>query len=319
MNQKPNWKQRLSTGLAESFLLRRGRELHEKNPTDLHLGGNILHKFLANLYLILADYGRGRFPPRHTSREAVFASEKMQIARMEFAPLEEILDIIMRKPWVDQRLFGQHLRDLLRMMETLHRNQVRPPAKLLELGCGAGWLSEILALHGYRVTGTSISELEIGHAQYRIAGLRARKLKCDLEFLVSTMEDIHKAVPHDYDAAFCYQALHHVFDWRESLKAIDQCLRPGGWLFLFDEPSTVHTFACYRTAQINKTHEIGFHGSDIRRHLQKLGYQKVRMQRPVRGEGLKGFFKQFLPFTIEQGSVVSRAYWVSAQKPGTAH
>src|SRR5947207_9711628 len=155
MTQKPNWKKRLSTGLAESLLLRRGRELHEKNPAYLHLGGNVLYKFLANLYLILADYGKGKFPPQHISREAVFASEKTQIARMEFATPHEILDIIMRKPWVDQRLFGQHLRDLLRMMETLHRNQVRPPAKLLELGCGAGWLSEILALHGYRVTGTS--------------------------------------------------------------------------------------------------------------------------------------------------------------------
>src|SRR5437762_12728079 len=115
MNQKPNWKQRLSTGLAESFLLRRGRELHEKNPTALHLGGNILHKFLANLYLILADYGQGKFPPRHTSREAVFASEQMHIARMNVARLEETLDIIMRNPWVDQRLFELHLRDLLRI------------------------------------------------------------------------------------------------------------------------------------------------------------------------------------------------------------
>ena len=295
-------------------MLRRGRELHEKNPADLHLGGNILHKFLANLYLILADYGQGKFPPRHTSREAVFASERTQIARIEFASPDEILDIVMRKPWVDQRLFGQHLRDLLRMMETLHRYGVRPPAKLLELGCGAGWLSEIFALHGYSVTGTSISELEIGHAQYRIAGLRARKLKCKLEFLVSTMEEIDNIVPHDYDAAFCYQALHHVFDWRESLTAMKQCLRPGGWLFLFDEPSTLHTLACYRTAQINKTHEIGFHGPNIRRHLKKLGYQNIRLNRPVRGEGLKSFFKHFLPFTIEQGSFVSRAYWVSAQK-----
>jgi 2-polyprenyl-3-methyl-5-hydroxy-6-metoxy-1,4-benzoquinol methylase len=315
MNHQPDWKQQAATKLAASSLLRYARQLHENHPADLQLGGSVWKKFWANVYLIMADYGTGKFPPRHTCREDVFQSEKTQIARMEFAALDEVLDIIMRKPWVDERLFGHHVRDLIRMIETMEKRGLRPPAKLLELGCGAGWLSEILALRGYRVTGTSISELEVDHAQLRVDAVKARRLQCELNFLTSTMEDIHRNVPHDYDAAFCYEALHHVFDWRESLDSITQCLKPGGWMFLFDEPSTIHTYACYRTSKINKTHEIGFRGSELKQHIRKLGYQNISFERPVRGDGLKGFCKRFLPFTIEHGSVISRAYWISAQKP----
>ena len=69
---KPTWQQRLSTVVAESFLMRGGKRLHEENPGDIQLGGSLKKKFLANLYLILADYGRGEFPPVRPPREEAF-------------------------------------------------------------------------------------------------------------------------------------------------------------------------------------------------------------------------------------------------------
>lgn len=318
MNQQrpaPTWQQKLSTAIAESFLLRSGKRLHEDNPADIQLGGSLKSKFLANLYLILADYGRGEFPPQRPPREIAFESERTQYERIEFSTKDAILQDAMRKPWWDQRLFPQHSRELIRIIETLDRCGVHVPAKLLEMGCGGGWLSEILAVRGYDVTGTTISDAETAQSQSRVEALKVKRITASLKFLATPMEEVHHHVPPaSYDAAFCYEALHHVFDWREALTAADKCIKPGGWLFLFSEPSTLHTFICHRSAKIWRTQEVGFRGSELTAHLRKLGYDPIRVERPVWGEGFGILFKRLLPFTIIAGSLVSRAYWISARK-----
>jgi len=221
----------------------------------------------------------------------------------------------MRKPWWDKRLFSQHSRDVIRIIETMESLGITAPARILELGCGGGWISEILALRGYDVTGTEISEAITEHASLRIGSLKAKKLECSLNFIATPMEEVHQHVPPGhFDAAFCYEALHHVFDWREALDAMDRYLRPGGWLFLFSEPSALHTYICHRSAKIWKTQEIGFHGKELRNHLLRLGYNPIKVERPVWGEGLSVLFKRCMPFTIIAGSLVSRAYWISARK-----
>jgi 2-polyprenyl-3-methyl-5-hydroxy-6-metoxy-1,4-benzoquinol methylase len=320
MNQQrpdPSWQQKLSTAVAESFLMRSGKRLHEENPGDIQLGGSLVNKFLANLYLILADYGRGEFPPQRPPREEAFQGERTQYERIPFSNLDQILDDAMRKPWGDRRLFPQHSRELIRIIESIEQCGIEPPAKLLELGCGGGWLSEILAIRGFDVTGSTIGPSETAYSQKRIEALKVRNLNCALKFIASPMEEIHQHVPAGhYDAAFCYEALHHVFDWRESLTAIDKVIKPGGWLFLFSEPSTLHTYICHRSAKIWRTQEVGFRGRDLRNHLRSLGYDPVKVERPVWGDGLASLFKRFMPFTIIAGSLVSRAYWISARKRG---
>jgi len=313
----PTWKQRLSTFLAESPLIAAGKRLHLDNPDDIQLGGSLWRKFLANLYLILADYGRGEFPARRPSREEAFQDERTQYTRIKFSNLDQILDDAMRKPWGDMRLFEQHTYELIRIISTMERRGVMPPARLLELGCGGGWLSEILAIRGYDVTGSTIGPAETAYSQRRVESLKAKNLKCSLKFVAAPMEEIHQQVPQGhFDVAFCYAALHHVFDWREALASADKCIKPGGWLFIFCEPSLLHTFICHRSAKIWRTQELGFRGRDLTNHLRKLGYDKIKVERPIWGEGLAAVFKRLLPFTVVAGSLVSREYWISARKQG---
>jgi len=311
------WKQRLATAVADSFLLRKGKKIHLENLNDPYLGNNLWLKFLANLYLILADYGTGSFPPKRLLREESYARERAQIQSVKIKDTVPLIDEIMSKPWWDKRLFPQHSRELIRMIESIESSGVRVPARILELGCGMGWMSEILALRGYDVTGTSISEFEIEHAKLRIDSLKAKKLNRSLQFIATPMEEVHRHVCNaSYDAAFCYEALHHVYDWREAFESADKCLRPGGWLFLFGEPSALHTYICWRTSKIWRTEEIGFRGKELRRQLEKMGYRNIRIQRPVWGEGTRALLKRCLPFTIAAGSLVSRSYWIRAQRPG---
>jgi len=317
VNGVPNWKQRLAACLADGPLMAAGKRLHHENPEDIHLGGSLWRKFLANLYLILADYGRGEFPAKRPPREQAFEDERTQYERIQFSNLEQILEDAMRKPWGDMRLFEQHVYELVRIVQTMERRGIRPPARLLELGCGGGWLSELLALRGYDVTGSTIGIEETRNSQRRLEALKVKGLKCSLQFIASPMEEIHQHVPPaHYDAAFCYAALHHVFDWREALESADKCVKPGGWLFIFCEPSLLHTFICHRSAKIWRTQELGFRGRDLTGQLRKLGYSSITVDRPVWGEGLNVLLKRMLPFTVVAGSLVSREYWISARKPG---
>jgi 2-polyprenyl-3-methyl-5-hydroxy-6-metoxy-1,4-benzoquinol methylase len=299
-------KKQIASKIADSFLLSRGKKIHFENLKDPYLGDSIWRKFLANAYLILADYGKGKFPPKHTNREETFELERLIIQNADCSTPEAMLDAAMRKPWKLKRHFSKQGRDLIKMIETIENNGVQPPAKVLELGCGGGWISEVLALRGFQVTGTSLAEIDIEQAKHRIESLKAKKLNCSLEFIATPMEEVHQHVPNaSYDAAFCYEALHHVFDWRESLESIDKCLAPGGFLFLFAEPSFLHTYLCYRSSTVWKMKEIGLRKSELRAQFKKMKYRNIRVMRPF----------SLFPFTFEDGALGSRAYWVSAQKP----
>ena len=49
-------------------------------------------------------------------------------------------------------------------------------------------------------------------------------------------------------------------------------MKPGGWLFLFNEPNRLHTFVSYRVARLVNTHEIGFKIGEVKQHLRALGF-----------------------------------------------
>jgi 2-polyprenyl-3-methyl-5-hydroxy-6-metoxy-1,4-benzoquinol methylase len=303
-------KRQIASRIAESFLLNKGKRIHFDNLKDPYLGDSLWHKFLANAYLILADYGKGEFPPEHTDREQTFEQEKLLIQNADCSTPEAMLDAAMRKPWKLKGHFSKQGRDLIKMIERIESKGVLAPAKILEVGCGGGWVCEVLALRGFQATGTSIAEIDIEQAKHRIESLKAKKLNCTLNFISTPMEEVHRHVPNtSYDAAFCYEALHHAFDWREALESMDKCLSPGGFLFLFAEPSFLHTYLCYRSSKIWKMTEIGFRKRELRAQLKKMEYRDIKVTRP---------FSMF-PFTVEDGALVSRAFWISAQKPPLTH
>ncbi|MDB6025505.1 MAG: hypothetical protein JWM68_1728 [Verrucomicrobiales bacterium] len=304
---------RLATALANSFFLRKGKELHEKHVTDYVMGGSFLHKLQANVYLILKDYGTGKFPPKLVSRESTFEGEREQFSAME-GSMEDLLQEVMQKPFRTAHT-EYYLQVFCHIIDQLERRGIRAGSRILELGCGSGWLAELLAIHGYEVVGTTIAPVDIVNGQRRIDALKVKGLKCKLEFFAAPMEEVFKQVaPNSFDAVFCFEALHHAFDWRESLDSATRCLKPGGWLLLCSEPPPLHTYVCYRSSIILKTHEIGFKPNEIRQHLKKLNYDQIQIARPVFGKGLATLFMRLAPFGIKHGSILCRSLWVTSRK-----
>lgn len=312
------FKQKVAGSLANSFLLRPGKSLHEQYSKDWQMGGSFVRKLMANVYLILQDYSTGEFPPRHSSREATFTQEREQFASYEFQSLEESLKEVRSKPFNARIYMLKHYLWAFTLGVTMIESKgLKPGARLLELGCGSGWLSELYAQRGYSVVGTTIAPVDIENAKTRIVAMKSGGLDAKLDFVCSPMEEVDQRVDHKvpFDVAFCFEALHHTFDWRESLSAAGRCLRPGGYLMLFSEPPTLHTYICYRSSKILKTQEIGFKPREIKAHLKSMGYEDIEIRRPVPIARVRDVWRQFTPIILENGSLMPRALWISARKP----
>jgi trans-aconitate methyltransferase len=97
----------------------------------------------------------------------------------------------------------------------------QPGERILDVGCGTGHLTNLIARAGARVTGVdrSASMVEKAQAAYP-----------DLDFRVMSVTDMHFAAP--FDAVFSNATLHWVLDKETAIDNIARALRPGGRLVL---------------------------------------------------------------------------------------
>lgn len=109
-------------------------------------------------------------------------------------------------------------------------------AKILDVGCGSGWLSEYFARLGYHVKGIDISPDLIEMSRDRVARVpfgvdHETPLHC--EFAV---HDVELAPLDDerFDAIICYDSLHHFEDERAVMRHLAAMLDPGGLLFILE-------------------------------------------------------------------------------------
>jgi SAM-dependent methyltransferase len=128
-----------------------------------------------------------------------------------------------------------------------------PPAKLIEFGCGVGWLSLFLAQRGYQVTGVDISQDAIAAARQQCD---ARGLT-NADFHVGDYEDAVPAAKYDY--ALFYDSLHHAEDEQLAVRRAYEALKPGGALIAFE------TSAGHSETEISKraVTEFGVHEKDM--------------------------------------------------------
>jgi 2-polyprenyl-3-methyl-5-hydroxy-6-metoxy-1,4-benzoquinol methylase len=270
--------QKMAGRAARSRLFAGARRLFEQNTKNWNLPLSKFQKVWVGGYVILADYAVGRFPPRFEDQAKAYAMEIHYRTQIPGVTAEDTVQTEMRKPF----WFGPGVQDFLggftRLMAVLEQLNLPPPARILELGCGTGWMAEFLAISGFEVVGTSIAPTDIADAEKRRRSLEAKGLPARLRFEVAAMESVHTTVGpvNHYDVVFCFEALHHAFDWREAVRSAHACLRPGGWLLICSEPNVLHTFVSYRSARLVGTHEIGFCRSELEQQLKNIGFTEVK-------------------------------------------
>jgi len=267
---------KIATSLSKSFLFGNARVLFERNRQQWDYPLTKWQKLAVGIYMILRDYGDGKFPPKYDNEakahEAEEATEKtLQTLGMDSKRLR---GIELSKPFWNSPACAKYLRDYARIQSAINRCGITPPANILEVGCYSGWASEFLALAGFHVVATDLHGEEL--VQSRIRSLAAKELEGKLEFRRAAMEHLREAFPsQSFDAVFVYESLHHAYDWRQALQSFHDVLSPNGWCFICSEPNLMHTFVSYRVGQLSNTHEIGMNARHIRKELRQIGFKKV--------------------------------------------
>ena len=99
--------------------------------------------------------------------------------------------------------------------------------RVLDLGCGGGFMAEALAARGATVTGIdpSSAAIEAARVHSGVHGLA-------IDYLVGSGEDLPFAAGA-FDVVVCVDVLEHIEAWEQVVSEIRRVLRPEG-LFLFD-------------------------------------------------------------------------------------
>lgn len=183
-------------------------------------------------------------------------------------------------------------------------------ARIADIGCGGGILSEALARAGAEVTA-----IDLAPEALDVAKLHAIESGLTVDYRLVSAEALAAEMPGQFDAVTCLEMLEHVPDPVSVLRACAALLKPGGRLFLSTLNRTPKAFALgivgaeYVLGLLPRgTHryERFLKPSELRRALVDLGLDQLEY------EGLS-----YDPFTrrARRNADLSINYLVAAVRP----
>ena len=110
-------------------------------------------------------------------------------------------------------------------------------ARILDIGCGGGFLSNPMADAGYDVTGIDLSETSLAVAEENDASKNVKYLKADAYAL--PFED------HSFDVACAMDILEHVNNPEILIREAARVVRPGGLFFFHTFNTVICIYAFY--------------------------------------------------------------------------
>jgi 2-polyprenyl-3-methyl-5-hydroxy-6-metoxy-1,4-benzoquinol methylase len=174
-----------------------------------------------------------------------------------------------------------------------------PRGHILDAGCGAGTVTELLARRGYRVTAVDGSAAFVAHVRGRLerAGLAHRAQVVRTDFASADLPC------RALDGAICGEVLEHLADDHDAVQAIAQALRPGGVLAL-SVPADPERFDWLDHWA---GHERRYDESGLRATLQAAGFE------------IEHFSRWGFPFMTLYERFVQRPGLATAAAQGEGH
>jgi 2-polyprenyl-6-hydroxyphenyl methylase/3-demethylubiquinone-9 3-methyltransferase len=101
-------------------------------------------------------------------------------------------------------------------------------AKVADVGCGGGLLSESLARAGAHVTGIDLGDKVIEIARLHLYESQLEKPDLRVDYRVQSSADLATAEPESFDAVCCMELIEHVPDPAALVADLAGMVKPGG-------------------------------------------------------------------------------------------
>jgi SAM-dependent methyltransferase len=145
-----------------------------------------------------------------------------------------------------------------------------PPTRILECGCGTGWLAYFLARRGYDVVATDVSPDAIALAEQHPPFQNSPAP----DFRVADSEMLE--FDSEFDAVVYFDSLHHSVDEQAALRCAYRALRPGG-ICIALEPGRGHHRKSIGAELEHDTTEKDMPPSYIRRLGLRAGFREFQI------------------------------------------
>lgn len=180
---------------------------------------------------------------------------------------------------------------------------------VLDVGCGAGILTESLSKAGAITMGIDMAQEVI-----KVAKLHALESTLSIDYEVISVETLAKARPDSFDVITCMEMLEHVPDPESVIASCATLLKPGGIAFF----STINrTLMAYAQAIVAGEYLLGLLPRGT--HCYEKFMTPAELSGALRQQGLsllklKGMTYNPLSQQFALASNVSVNYLISAQK-----
>ena len=168
---------------------------------------------------------------------------------------------------------------------------LEPGARVLDSGCGPGFLAALLRDHGIEVVGTDVSA--VGPERTRARGIPAQQVDLNTDPL--PFED------GEFDAVIANSNLEHLFFARRHIQECVRCVRPDG-KFIWLVPNLGHwrsACGCSRALPVHpeqpadEYHIRYMTAFEAKKLLAESGLADIRRPRPA-GTWCKGLYPRLL-------------------------
>ena len=149
-----------------------------------------------------------------------------------------------------------------------HRDVLRKDQRILDVGCGTGFLLKALETAGYE----HLWGVEIDENQYREACRRLERTQLARQDAFRYLENCKER----FDIIFFYDFVEHIAKERivTLLRLAREVLEPTGVLII-RTPNADSPFFATRTRYIDFTHEVIFNEESIRMVLRGAGFEEI--------------------------------------------
>jgi len=186
-------------------------------------------------------------------------------------------------------------------------------AKVLDVGCGGGLLSESLAAAGAEVTAIDIVDKSLD-----IARLHLHESGLEVDYQCVTVEELVLTHTGSFDVVACLEMLEHVPAPDSVIAACSRLLRPGGHMFISTINRTAQAFVM---AIVGAEHILGLlpRGThEYRKFIQPAELSSWLRAAGMIVEDIRGLHYNPVSRSVRLGGNVDVNFLMYAQKQGCA-